>query len=539
MRRQAISPSVSPWEAENSRLLQRLTLILVTVGVCWRVVRYFLQFPVWGDEAMLCLNFLDRDYVSLTRHLYNGQIAPILFLWGELTAIRTLGSSELALRLVPFLAGLGALVLFWRLAWLTLGPLARTLAVGILAVSIFPVSMGTLAKPYALDMLMALAFWVPAVEWLRRPEKLGPLILLCAIAPLALLASYPAPFIGGAISLALLPAVWRHPDWKTRALYAVYNLALLGTFLANYVLIGMQHLGTVTGTVTTAAGMQTYWSEGFPPSTLLPLLKWLLLTHTGQMSAYPLGASNGGSTLTVLLCLVGIWWFWQRRQRALLVVGAAPFALSLLAAALHSYPYGAACRLSQHLGPPIILAAAAGGAVLILHVATAARRRYTWAACGLLVMIGIGGTVRDVIRPYRGASDRWLQQRADELLAHAAPGNAVVVENEPLDVDAVLCWHLQRRGRQVLWGPQVDPTCFAAARDAWCLRFAVGAAPAGPLQGPAGARGGAWTLKECLPATWPATRNDPALHCDVYHWVRGGGEAAAVGMTTSAGSAPR
>src|SRR5689334_14470733 len=110
--RRTFCPGASPWENENGPALRRLGLALLAVGVAWRAVRYLLQFPLWGDESMLCLNFLDHGYLGLARGLRNGQIAPILFLWGQLTALRLLGPSELALRLLPFLAGLGSLILF-------------------------------------------------------------------------------------------------------------------------------------------------------------------------------------------------------------------------------------------------------------------------------------------------------------------------------------------------------------------------------------------------------------------------------------------
>ena len=114
----------------RSRFWRNLALVLLLVGLAWRALRYFLQFPIWGDEAFVCLNFLDRDFATLTGPLRFVQVAPILFLWTELAAYRMLGGSELALRLLPFLAGLGSLFLFWRLARLTLSPRACALAVG-------------------------------------------------------------------------------------------------------------------------------------------------------------------------------------------------------------------------------------------------------------------------------------------------------------------------------------------------------------------------------------------------------------------------
>src|SRR4051812_2238754 len=79
----------------------------LAVGVLWRVVRYLLQFPIWGDEAFILVNLLDLDYADLTGKLEYSQVAPLLFLWAEKSALTLLGGAEWCVRLVPFLAGLG------------------------------------------------------------------------------------------------------------------------------------------------------------------------------------------------------------------------------------------------------------------------------------------------------------------------------------------------------------------------------------------------------------------------------------------------
>ena len=97
-----------------------LTASIVAVGLAWRLVRYLADWPLWGDEAFLAVSVMTRDFLGLTKPLEYHQIAPVGFLWIELAVIRLLGASEWALRLVPFLAGVGSLLLFWRLATRTL-----------------------------------------------------------------------------------------------------------------------------------------------------------------------------------------------------------------------------------------------------------------------------------------------------------------------------------------------------------------------------------------------------------------------------------
>ena len=52
-------------------------VVLLALGVAQRLLRYLLRFPVWGDEAFVCLNLMDRDYLGLLRPLRFDQVAPL------------------------------------------------------------------------------------------------------------------------------------------------------------------------------------------------------------------------------------------------------------------------------------------------------------------------------------------------------------------------------------------------------------------------------------------------------------------------------
>jgi hypothetical protein len=518
-------------------------LALLLLGFVWRTVRYLLPFPMWGDEAFVCLGLLDQDYLSLTHQLRCGQVAPVLFLWGELTALRLLGASEWALRLLPFLAGMGALALFWRLARLTLTPLAGTLAVGILAVSVWPVSMCTVVKPYSFDLLMAVALLLPAVHWLRRPAQLRWLATLAALVPVALLASYPAVFVAGGVSVALLPTVWRRPGWAPRLLYGAYNLLMLAGFLASYLLVGVQQLDAEGGTVNRY--LLEYWAEAFPPVAPLPFLRWLLLIHSGRMMAYPVGDANGASILTFLLFLVGAWRSWRFGRRTLLVLCGTPFALSFLAAVLRCYPYGGCCRISQHLAPAICLLAGTGLAAVIEQSArtATARRRWLLGVFGVLALVGVGGLARDLVKPYRSQGDLWTRRLVQEVLAHAGPGDQIVVLNSPQQVKPLFCWFLMQHGQRVTWDGRIDWERLEETGQLWCLRFAPPVERAGASSRPPATRTTAtlvasaapvppalssrlaqskrpWVLADYVPYTLiPTDSNGPLERCELFRWV--------------------
>jgi hypothetical protein len=517
------APSGAQSAAPAGRI-SRLWLLaagLIAVGVIGRLVRYFLQFPIWGDEAFVCMNFLHRDYLGLTRELDYWQVAPVLFLWLELTVVRLLGASELAVRLVPLLAGLLSLGLFWRLARSTLTPTAAVLAVGLLAVARWPVSMSTFAKPYSLDLLMSLVLLVPAVEWLRRPDCLRWLVLLTAATPFALMGSYPAVFLAGAVSVALLPTAWRSRR-GARGLYVAMNLLMMAAFLASYWVVGREQLDPVAGRVNHY--LQEYWADAFPPHAPWPLAKWLVLIHTGRMMAYPVGDGNGGSALTFLLFAAGVWAWWKSGRRALLVLALTPFALNLLAAFLHRYPYGGCCRLSQHVAPAVCLLAGTGAAALLEKFVRAERLRRCWVGvlCALLLLCGVGGLVFDVARPYHDDDALWQRTTVDQARAAVGPDDQVVLLQGRGDIQPPLRWYLETRGEGVRWEGQIDWDRLAATRgslwvlNCWC-EYDARTTYVAPSQLPA-ARG--WALVEQTAYTSHRGRgSDATLHCDVFHWV--------------------
>lgn len=463
-------PVPSPWEQKHEHLFRRLTWLFLAVGVLWRSVRYLLCFPIWGDEASLTLNFVGNDYYGLTQSLHHGQVAPLFFLWGELTVYRLLGSSELAMRLLPYLAGLGSLLLFTRLAWVTLTPLARTMAVGFLAVSIWPVSMGALVKPYAFDLFTSALLITLAVEWLRCPERLRWLVLLAGLTPVALLFSYPVVFVAGAISIALLHPIWRG-GWKPRSIYLVFNLLMVGAFAGHYLLVSANHLNTPINGTTTEVGMDVYWKDAFPPRSVGPLIPWLLDAHTGQAFAHPLGASKGGSVLTTFLVLAGVWWFRRLGSlrphtgaTGLLLICLVPLGLNLIAAFLRKYPYCASGRLSQHFAPGIILLAGAGLSGLLHTWIHREEVRLRWATvwAAALALIGVVGAVRDVATPYRARHDVAIRQTCHEIHQVVGPDRTLVVGQPRGTVDSVVAWYLERHHPKIVW---IDPAASTLSLD--------------------------------------------------------------------------
>jgi hypothetical protein len=380
----------------DDRAIERATWCFVGLGLLVRLVRYLVVYPIWHDEAFLAVNFLDRGYLDLLRPLDYAQVAPILFMWIELTAVRLLGFSEWSLRLFPAACGLASVLLFRHVAARLLRGVALLLAVGVFATAFYPIRHSAEVKPYASDLLSALTMLALAVSCWRRPERSRYWWLLAAVVPILLALSYPAVFVAAGVSLALGPAVMRAGRRPVRLAFLVYNIVLVAGFLALY-------FGC---TAIQSAALRSfyrwgYWRESFPPiAQPWKVPGWLIGVHTGTTLAYPVGGERGASTLTLVIMLVGSA-FLYKRDRRLVWLLLAPAAMGLTAATLGQYPYGGAPRITQYLVPSICLLTGLGAAVVAGWLPLRVRRRALRSSVGLLAALGLFLIGRDLIKPYR------------------------------------------------------------------------------------------------------------------------------------------
>jgi hypothetical protein len=452
-------------------VLARLSFGLLALGIALRLLVFVLDFPVWRDEASLSLNFLERDYFGLRWQLNYGQIAPLFFLWIEKTVFVLAGPSEFWLRAVPVLAGIGGLVLFRRLAGAALPPTAAILAVGLLAVSWWPVELASSIKPYAVDLCVSVWLLFLSVGYLRRAESRRCLVLLAFSAPLAVGLSYPSVFVAGAASLVLAPVVLRK-GLKDRGWFLVFNGLLAAAFLAQLLLVGRD--SDPAKTAALAAYMRQYWSHGFPHGGPFNWLRWALDAQIHTTFSYPV-EFNGCGLMGLALVVLGARSLARQGERSLVFLCLLPFALHFAAALMGRYPYGANQRLEQHLLPCFCLLAAAGLDAVIRQVA----RTPAWQIRGIvagstcLAVVGLNVAVCVCQQPYHDAEAQWAQRVGEVIRNEIRPGDAIWVRHSLQTCDVCLRWQLLPVCGQILEGPTraraqrqkagrlwiVDPNC--------------------------------------------------------------------------------
>jgi hypothetical protein len=417
---------------------RRLFAAVLIGGLLVRLMRLGMNSPLWGDEAMLVRSFLTRTYAELFRPLDYAQLAPLGFLWAELTCYRLFGPAEWVWRLVPTLAGCLSLVGFVSFARNVLPRHAAWLALAILASSLYLIRHTVEAKPYIVDFAIALSLAQLGWRLHERPHRIGSWIAFGVVSALGVWCSFPSAFAAGGILLSLLGVVqftgWssarqiaiQGPRWIPIAWFAC-GLSLTVSFAVMYLTFGQVQIRTAN-----AAGywQMSMWEVAYPPWQRPDLfLWWLIREHAGLMMAHPFGGKNFASLGTFLLVICGVVTL-RRRNPRLTTMLLAPAALGLLAACLRKYPYGGTARTMLYLAPAICLFAGAGGWAAIVRFLSAPVRRkaYSLAMLGCLALIAARLLV-EVVFPYKQYGDWVARDAVRRWAAEAQPNDVWVIAN--------------------------------------------------------------------------------------------------------------
>jgi hypothetical protein len=426
-------PDLARWLAGR-----RLVLLLLAFGLALRAYHYLRGRCVWHDEAALLVNVLERGFLDLLGPLRFHEAAPPLFLWLTKAASLLLGDGVLALRLVPFLASCAALLLLASAArhLLSLGALPWALL--LFACSEQLAWHTCEAKPYAVDVLCAVAVLAVYVRAGQAPCRT--LLLFAALAPLLIWASYPACFLLGGVLAAFLPALWRQRRLiRVWLCYGLLAAATAGAFLA--LLLGpvrAQHDPII----------HNEWQHCMPdweqPATVPG---WVVLSSL-EVCRYCCKPLGQGLALFAVVGAIAL----GRRRRDVLVLLVLPIALALLAACLHRYPYGGV-RVMVYAAPAVVVLVAAGVpptfAWLRAHLPGPVWvRRLAYGAVALPLLLVAGVAVERVLFVWPEANGagaaRWLE-------AHRRPDDPVTGN------DWTHLYYFRRLSPPLRWPHDVQP----------------------------------------------------------------------------------
>jgi hypothetical protein len=333
-------------------------LTVLALGALAHVAWYLERGSLWLDESFLALNIAHRSPGELLEKLSFGQGAPWGFLLAEKLAVVTLGVGDRSLRLVPLLAALAALLLFWRLASFYLRGSALLLALLLFCFSPFLVLFSAEAKQYSVDVLAALVALSLAhsarhlLDW-RRAAAIG------VTGAVLVWFSHPAIMVLGASGLAVGVAALTQSEWPALRRLAAVGLAW-GASACAFFLFAWPKLGGLQDLPSAEA-----YAIPFPPTS--PAEAELLARRANVVLQLPFGFYGHPWSVLIaitapLLALIGAVSL-TRRDRLGAAILFAPLIAAAVAIASGLYP--AAPRFELFLIPLIVVLVAAGTAAAL------------------------------------------------------------------------------------------------------------------------------------------------------------------------------
>ncbi len=414
-------------------------VLLVGLGLILRIYHFLCMPSVWHDEAALLVNVLRLDFRQMLGPLLIHEAAPPLFLMIERAVMLVFGDSIVALRMVPFLAGCASVVLVALLAKRLLAPHAAMWAVALFAVSDRLLWHAVEAKPYSVDVFVAVAVaygYVMTRHWRVWQQNL----LALPVLPAALWLSFPACFVvGGWFVAQLLELTWNKqvnlplavPRWQTMtSVPREWQTGMLAprrrqdwlalSILAVLVAASFVWLAEGPAKAQRDGAMESCWTAGFPNWQRWWSVPGWFLGSTLDIFCYCI-PPQGWACLGAVLA--GGAWLWRRGEGRLLALLFAPMGLGLAAALLGEYPY-CGMRVLAYMTPAFCLLAGAG----VAPVTDWTRQRFPRAVAVIWIALAI---------PFLNTSwrlvDHWQRADADGgsryVLARWQAGDAVAFNN--------------------------------------------------------------------------------------------------------------
>lgn len=264
--------------------------MVVVTGVLFRLAHYLANVSLSLDESFLALNLFSKSYWQLAGPLNFNQAAPVGFLELEKLALAVPADTSYLLRLLPFLASLLALLLFYRLSITTVDKRGRIIALVAFAASDPLIYYSATAKQYSLDVTVALAMYV----LMSRPERLKTARTLASAALLGAVAvwlSHPSAFVLFAVVTVVIATSWAGKAWSMLASWCGVALVWMSSFTIAYA-VSQSNLESIQ---TSLSGTNAFLPQAGDSSSF-----WEAITEL-QYLAGTEDTSSGESAIQLLL----------------------------------------------------------------------------------------------------------------------------------------------------------------------------------------------------------------------------------------------
>jgi hypothetical protein len=308
-----------------SPLLRNPAALVGGLGALLLFFQWVAARPLWLDEEMIAINLRERSVRQLASPLLLGQSAPYGWLVLQRAVLLALGSSELALRVVPVLFGMATLAAAVWTGRRWMRPAGAVVLVLFCALGQWIAHYAVEVKHYSADVFFALLLPALAV----RAVETNRFLTWWAVAAIGQWFANAAVFVTPAAALVMGAIVVRRAGAAAAVGALVPGVAWLVLFALNYTLLLQP--------AQASRFLQNAWAFALPPAgaDLTATVHWLI----EQLA--PSADKPGGSSFGVTLWLVATagWALAAGERRALGLVFALVPVTAWILAGLGVVPY--------------------------------------------------------------------------------------------------------------------------------------------------------------------------------------------------------
>jgi len=304
-------------------------------------VRYLHNTPLWFDESVYAVDIINRsitDFIHPSSEFL--QVQALGFYIYEKFAVNIFGTSEYAFRLAPFLFSIISLFLFYKIAKHFTNTRAACIALTLFAILDPLIYYSTELKPYSGDVVFTLLI-LSLATYKGEELNVQRIFMLTVVGAIVILLSNPSVFVLGGVWAGLLLSCLKRREWaKCRGLlivsiiWALIFLAVYFTYYRIMIVAMSEHVS-----LEKAFEMEQFIMP-FPPRSLVDV-KWLIDfffdTFLFQDSIMYVKRVTLSGLMAFAFLVGSVSMFLDKREKFYILLF--PILLTLLAAAMHQYPF--------------------------------------------------------------------------------------------------------------------------------------------------------------------------------------------------------
>jgi hypothetical protein len=315
--------------------------IIICVGIGLRLVRYLHNTPLGFDESVYAVNIINS---SITDFIHPSpdytQTGPFSFFILSKIVIQAFGNSEYALRLVPLLFGIISLFLFYKVAKEIVKPNALPIAVTLFAILDPLIYYSSELKPYSGDVMFTLLI-LTLTTYKKEKLTVQRILMLTVVGAIALLSSNPSVFVMAGVGTGLLISCLKKKEWAVLRVLLIVLIVWVFSFIAVYLVYTRNITAEMAQTVSIEKALQMEdFFMPFPPRSLVDV-KWFIDfffdTFLFQDSIIYVKRVTLSGLMAFAFVVGSVSMFLDKREKFYILVF--PILLTLLAAAMHQYPF--------------------------------------------------------------------------------------------------------------------------------------------------------------------------------------------------------